>query len=313
MNNILENRLSMYEKVQTFLAVHTAETSSVAAVATCKTELDGLVGKILISAGISSMDITGYTVLKANKRAELTKATMKISTALYAITRMNNKPHEAEKFDETPAMLDAMRDNDILAYALQINAAATPALVTTLAPFGVLPADNTALAARAAEFVLIMQQPRIQIGDRGAELQNLTRLFDSADELIDLKLDAVMTIFSVTNLTLYDGYKNARGIDDTGAVTSPDYEGELAPSTITKIAEIPFLSSRVFIIKNTGATPIVFGLSTDGMAIDSDAVQLVAGATLQRTSSSIATKGNYILLRNDEATAFGSYQIRINE
>jgi hypothetical protein len=312
MNNSLENKLSMYEKVQTFLAARTAETSSIAAVATCKAELDATVARILTSAGISNVDITGYTVLKANKRAELTKATLKISTAMYAWARMNNKPQEAEKYDETIAMLNAMRDNDIYAYAQTTNVAAI-ANVANLATFGVVVADTATLTTRAAEFLVIIQQPKNQIGDRGAELENLTRLFGAADELLTLKLDAVMTIFSVSNLTMYSAYINARGIDDTGAVTSPDYEGELPISLVSKIASIPYLASRVFIINNTGNVPFVFGLSTSGTNITSDEVLIAAGATLQRTSASIASDGDYILLRNDDAAKVGSYQIRINE
>jgi hypothetical protein len=312
MNNILENRLSMYEKVQSMLSSHVAETASIPAVATLKAELDNVVGKILTSAGISNVDITGYTVQKGNKRAELSKLAIKVSTAQVAWARMNAKPQEAEKWDETPAMLDAMRDNDVCIYAQQLNIAAV-ANLANLSPFGVVAADTTALASRITEFLTLMQEPRVRIGDRGAELENLTRLFDTANDILKLKLDAVMAIFTVSNPTLYSSYLNARSIDDTGAVTSPDYTGTMGANNTTRVAEIPYLSSRIFIIKNTGAVPLVFGLSTNPTNIESDEVQVPAGATIQRMSATITTKGNFVLLRNDDPVQDASYEIRINE
>jgi hypothetical protein len=209
-------------------------------------------------------------------------------------------------------MLDAMRDNDVCIYAQQLNIAAV-ANLANLSPFGVVAADTTALASRITEFLTLMQEPRVRIGDRGAELENLTRLFDTANDILKLKLDAVMAIFTVSNPTLYSSYLNARSIDDTGAVTSPDYTGTMGANNTTRVAEIPYLSSRIFIIKNTGSVPLVFGLSTNPTNIESDEVQVPAGATIQRMSATITTKGNFVLLRNDDPVQDASYEIRINE
>ncbi len=312
MNNVLENKLSMYQKVQGFLTLHAADTSTIASVATIKTELDGIVTKIVNSAGVTALDITGFTVQKANKRAELSKATLKMSTAYVAYMRLNNKPQEAEKLDLTPSMLDAMRDAEFYVYASQVSVLATP-VVATLAPFGILPADNTALTTKLAEFIAIIQEPRVRIGERSAELENLTRLFEQADDVLTLKLDQVMPVFMLSNLTLYDAYTNARGIDDTGAITAPDYEGTLLPGKILNIAEIPYMDSRTFKVKNLGSTHLSFCLSTQSNVMEGNTADVAPGQTTQHQSSSLNVGANHLLLQNADATQSCDYEIRVIE
>jgi hypothetical protein len=313
MNNVFENKLSMYQKIQAFLTLHTTDTSSIAAVATLKTEFDLLVGKILSSAGLSSIDITGYTVLKNNKRIEVTKALLKVSTAYTAWARMNSKPQEAEKTDLTPAMLNSMRDNDFYTYSQQVHLIATSVPIATLTPFGILAADLSSLSTKNGEFLALIQEPRLRIGERSAEFSNLERLFEQTDELLKLKLDNVMPIFQVNNPTLYAAYTNARGIDDTGAIVAADYEGSVPISTIQLIATIPYLISRTFYIKNTGSTAFTFGISTNTTSLEGTPVSVAPGSEVQRLSSNLGATGDNILINNTESSMGASYEIRIIE
>jgi hypothetical protein len=312
MNNILENKLSMFEKVQAMLTLHSAETTSIPAVATTKAEFDALVAKILLSAGSSSIDITGYTVQKQNKRNEVTKALLKITTAFSAWASLNNQPQDAEKADITPAGLDALRDNDFYTYAQQMNLLATPN-IAALAPFGVLPADNTTLATKAAEFLAIIEMPKARIGDRSAEFGNLERLIAQANDVLTLKLDPVMRIFVVSNPTLYDAYTNARSIDDTGAITQPDYEGSIDPTKILLVADIPFLSSRTFKVSNTGNTQIAFCLSTADQEMQEKILVVAPNSTVQRNGDNLQTNANLLLIQNPDPAAIAQYEVRILE
>lgn len=313
MNNVFENKLSMYQKVQAFLTLHTTDTASIAAVATLKTEFDLLVTKILSSAGVSSIDITGYAVLKNNKRIETTKALLKVSTAYTAWARMNNKPQEAEKTDYTPAMLNSMRDNDFYTYSQQVHLLVSGTPIATFTPFGLVVADVTSLNTKNTEFLALIQEPRLRIGERSAEFSNLERLFEQADELLKLKLDNVMPIFQVNNPTLYAAYTNARGIDDTGAVTAADYSGTVAISTISTIAIIPYMASRTFYIKNTGSTSFIFGLSTNTSTLEGTPASINPGSEIQRLSSNLGSSGDNILINNTDTTLGASYEIRIIE
>ena len=201
MNDQLENKLSMYEKVQLNVTSHATETAGIPAIATTKTELDLVVAKILTSAGISNLDITGYTVQKQNKRNDMSLVLKKVTAGLTAYYSINNQPQEAEKWDETSSMIDGMRDNDIYTYS-QRALVASVANVAALAPFGILPADNTSLTTLNADFLLLIESPKNRIGERGAELNNLERLFEQADNILINKLDPLMRIFETTNPTL---------------------------------------------------------------------------------------------------------------
>ena len=64
MENNLENKLSMYQKVQFYLALHEPETAAIPMVATLKEQLDDQVTSLLSLASIADTDITGYTVDK---------------------------------------------------------------------------------------------------------------------------------------------------------------------------------------------------------------------------------------------------------
>ena len=90
MTNVFENRLSMYQKVNGYLALHASETSSIAAIATLKTQLDTNINTILSLAAIADADVTGTTVDKQNKRNAAKTALLKVSTACVAHASMNN-------------------------------------------------------------------------------------------------------------------------------------------------------------------------------------------------------------------------------
>ena len=312
MNDQLENKLSMYEKVQLNVTTHAIETAGVPAIATTKTELDLVVAKILTSAGISNLDITGYTVQKQNKRNDMSSVLKKVTAGLTAYYSINNQPQEAEKWDETSSMIDGMRDNDIYTYS-QRALVASVANVAALAPFGILPADNTSLTTLNADFLLLIESPKNRIGERGAELNNLERLFEQADNILINKLDPLMRIFETTNPTLYDTYKNARSIDDTGTITAPDYEGSIGANEIRKIAEIPYQSSRLFKVKNLGPATISFSLSNDPLNTEANEFVVAPGQTIQRLSSNLKVNSDFLVLKNADASLTAVYQIRIEE
>ena len=59
MENNLENRLSMYQKVQFYLTHHADETAAIPMVASLQTDLDDQVNTVLTLATIVDTDITG--------------------------------------------------------------------------------------------------------------------------------------------------------------------------------------------------------------------------------------------------------------
>ena len=314
MNNVFENRLSMYQKVNGYLALHASETNSIAAIATLKTQLDANINAILSLAAIADADVTGTTVDKQNKRMAAKTALLKVSTACVAHASMNNLIKLKEKCDLTPNSIDYLRDNDFYAYCKTVSTEAN-AVVAALAPFGVLPANITALDTAANAFFASIQDPRIQINEASKARLEYETKFQETSDLINLKLDNVMTVFISSNPSLYNGYLGARSIDDTGAQSDPDYAGDAAPAATTLIVKLPYLASRTFTFKNTGTVPLTFSLEEDGGTAAGIPVTVSPGGSAQRITKNL--NGNMhaesLQVRNTDAGVSGLYEVRITE
>ena len=314
MENNLENKLSMYQKVQFYLALHEPETAAIPMVATLKEQLDDQVTSLLSLASIADTDITGYTVDKQTRRDDLTMKIFKLSTAIVAFASSNNNSILAEKCDESLNSIRQMRDNDFYTFAQLIIKEATP-IMTDLAPFGILPADLSAAEAASAVYLGGIQNPRGQINERSKALKDLEAEMANMDDLVKNKLDKVMGIYQATNLSLYTGYLGSRSIDGTGSQTPPDYEGKIAAGSIALVATIPYLSGRSFEVENTGTTALLFALSTDPAVLNGTPVPISAGNSLMRKSSTLNTSeaAIHLLLQNTDANVSGGYKMWVIE
>lgn len=314
MENNLENRLSMYQKVQFYLTHHAAETAAIPMVATLQAELEDKINAVLVLGGIVDTDITGYTVDKQSKRTDLTRKILKLSTAIVAYASVNNNSILAEKCDESLRNMGVMRDNDFYTFAQLIIREATP-LMTDLAPFGVLPADLTAAETASSVYLGGIQNPRGQINERSKALGDLETAMDGTDDLVKNKLDKVMGIFQATNLSLHNGYLGARSIDGTGSQTPPDYTGSIAAGSIELVATMPYLAGRSFEVENTGTAALVFALSTEAAVLNGTPVSAAPGGTFRRRSLNLNSSeaATHLLFQNTDANVSGSYKIWVME
>lgn len=314
MENQLENKLSMYQKVQGFLALHTEDLSSIGAVAALKTDFDGKVVEILELASVAGADITGYTVEKQNKRTDLKAKIMKLSTALVAYGALNNDRKLVEKCDETTAGMDRMRDNDFYAYCKLILSEAQTR-VDLLLPYGVTQGDYTQADEVSAVYLNAIQDPRVQINERSMSLNKLDKLFGETDDLLNNKMDKVMKIFSVTHSDLYTGYEGARGIDQTGARTPADYVGNADAASISLVAQLPYLAGRQFEVQNTGRVPLTFALSATEDVMEGKVFTVEPDKSVERTTSKLNENpaADKLYVQNTDAVLPGSYKVWIIE
>ena len=314
MNNILENKLSMYQKVQGFMALHTSETAGVSAVATLKTQFDTKVNAILALAAIAGADITGFTVDKQAKRDDLKAKVLKLSTAIVAYAAMTDNYKLIEKCDETPSALDAMRDNDFYTYAKLIIAEATP-LMTSLVPYGVVATDLTASNTAATTYLTNIQNPRVQINERSRSLSDIENLFADADVFLKEKLDNVMKVFVATNSSLYRGYEGSRGIDQTRGNIAADYEGTATVNGLSLITTLPYLAGRTFEIENTGTVSLSFALSTTNNVMEGTILVLDPGqyAVRKTTNLNTNTVADKLYVQNIDTTVVGAYKVWVVE
>ncbi len=314
MNDYNENYLSMSQKVQGYLSLHSADTAGIVAVATLKTQLDGLVNAILATASRVNTDNSGYTVDKQVKRDDLKAKTLKISGALVAYSAMTPGYKTSAKIDETPNAIDLMRDNDVYTYSRLVVSEATP-VMASLTPFGVAAADLTALNTSATAYLANIQSPRVQIAERSKAGDELETQFDALATFLKDKLDAVMGVYISSNPSLYEGYLSARSIDDTSGAGTPDYQGNINVDSFVLLADLPYLASRGFTFRNTGTVSLTFALSQNPNTLEGTPVIVGAGTSNTRQTAnlnpnSLATK---LYVRNADLTAGGSYKVFIQE
>lgn len=314
MENNLENRLSMYQKVQFYLNNHASETASIPVIATLEADLEDKVNSVLALASIADTDITGYTVDKQLKRNDLTIKIPKLSSAIVAHASMNSDKILVEKCDETFNSMGHMRDNDLYTFGQLIINEATP-IITSLVPYGVVAGDLTAANDASVIYLDAIQSPRGQINERNKALTDLVTAMKSTDELVKDKLDKVMGVFQATNTSLYNGYLGARSIDGTGSQTPEDYSGKVGAGQMATVATLPYLPSRSFEIENTGTVVLTFGLSTSTTEINGAPVLVAPGAMLVRKSTTLNTSeaAEYLLLQNADPNITGSYKIWVME
>ena len=314
MENNLENKLSMYQKVQFYLALHASETAGITTVAILKDELDEKVNNVLALATIVDTDITGYTVDKQNKRDDLAAKILKLSTAIVAFASMDNNSILAEKCDETASSMGYMRDNDFYTFAQLIIKEAQP-IILEISAFGVTDDDLSRAAASTAAYLNAIQSPRGQINERSKALTDLQNEMASTDALVNDKLDKVMGIYQATNKSLYNGYLGARSIDQTSSQTPADYTGSVAPDAISAVATIPYLAGRSFEVENTGTTALTFALSTDVAVLNGTPVLVAAGSSFIRKSFNLnlSEAATHLLFQNTDVNVSGGYKIWVIE
>jgi len=314
MENILENKLSMYQKVQGFMNLNAASLTTFPILTNLRTQLDTKVNAILAVASNAGADITGFTVDKQAKRADLKAKTLKLSTAIVAHAAMTDNYKLKEKCDESPSKLDYMRDNDFYTYARLVISECTP-ILASLAGYGVSAADLSLATNSASAYLAVIQSPRIQINERSRSLTDIENLFSDTDAFLRDKLDQVMKLYISANPSIYNGYMGARSIDQTGSATAPDYSGQVPPATTIVVANIPYLASRTFEIENTGNGTLNFSLSTSDTQHEGTVLSIENKKFSTRLSSNLNTNetATKVLLQNPNTEQAVGYKIWVIE
>lgn len=314
MKDTLENKLSMYQKLQGFMELHATETSSIPSLVTLQNSFNTNVSAILSLSALAHADITGYTVEKQLKRSALKNNIITLSTAIVAHAAMTDNYALLEKCDESPSAVDAMRDNDFYTYSQLVINAATP-IMASLAPFGITATHLTTATAASEVYLANIQTPKIQINERSRSNSDIEALFEETDNLLKNKLDKVMKIFIVSNVSLYNGYSGARGIDQTGPTVQPDYTDVIGNGQSKLIATIPFLAGRTFEFENTGTVKLLFALSATPDTMEGTVLSLDPGQYAVRKSTNLNpdTTADKLYIQNTDASLQGSYKVWVVE
>ncbi len=313
MQNRFEDKLSMFEKVDTFFQTNLADLSvSIPILATAYSDFKTKLDDILASAQASSEDTTGYTIDKANKRRALEQLGIKITRALTAYSNVANNVTLRAKIDFNKSDLERMRDNDIYTNVKLIEDYATQ-FGSNLAPYGISAMDISDLGVKLKDFFEIIQTPKIKIEIRSSYFEQLEMQIAEEDKHLKEVLDPLMGVLEFDEPLLFTQYKKARSIDQTGSQSSSTvYNGTVSGNGIASIATLVYDIDRTFTFKNTGTTPLFYGLSDDGSTIAGVEIAVNPNEEITRDSPDMNDSGNTLLVRN-AGVVDGNYWVSVDK
>lgn len=309
MQNRLEDKLSMFEKVDSFLQINLSVLSTkLPILSTVYPDFKQKLDNVLMSAQASTVDTTGYTADKANKRKGLEQLGLKISRGLAAYAAISQNIHLRAKIDFNKSELERMRDNDVYMNVKVIEDYAGQ-YITHLAPYGVPSTDLSDLTHKLKDFYLVIQTPKMKIEERSSYFQQLEEQIIDADIFLKNVIDALIGVLEVDEPLLFSQYKKARSIDQTGSQSSAKtFSGSVNANNTAVVATLVYDIDRTFTFKNTGNTSLFFGLSIDGIVSVGTEIEVVSASEITRDSSDMFSEGDKLLVRNDSAVV-GNYVV----
>jgi hypothetical protein len=220
MTNNQENKLTMYEAVQTLLDANGDKTAGYPA-------FGGAVGRFgstveAIKGKSSELEGAGMGKVAAKNQAEdeLVGALIPITSALFVHAGVKNDPELKQKADVSEWALRRMRDTELVAKASSLLKTANQ-YASGLGDFGVTPAMLTECQKKVDTYSTSIGQRESSAAERVGARTNLLELFDVADKTLTEELDRLMELVRGSQTQFYNEYFAARVIKDLGTRHRP--------------------------------------------------------------------------------------------
>ncbi len=301
MNYNLENRISMYYKVQEFFSHHLA---TIAATALALTGHVGIFNALLEQLGelmmIADENNKGVTTQKQVNRNNMQQLALSISGALFANAKNTANEMLAAKATTNISTLNQKRDTDVLYWCERLLTLVTP-VAASLVPFGISAAMITDFENNIATYKASMQDPADKRSEGKAAYIEAYKKSDEIDQHLIIT-DAMMIAIEPSHSLLYQQYKADRLIDDnTGGISTPDVTEVIETGNTENIYTISYLNSRSFKIKNLSTETLEWGLSDDAINPTHPLISLSPNSVSTYQSSSLAPSGDFLLVKNEGA------------
>jgi hypothetical protein len=204
-----EDKLNMYEAVDSVLQTHNAVWSGNVPFSAAVAQLENNIDEVEDTRDLQEVDNTGIREDKDNRRKKLEDDTYTIGSviAFYASTVNNRELLKKVNFSRTE--LHNSRDNELPGMGNQVQQAAV-ANTLALAPFGITPVMITTHQSSIDDFVEYISKPRAALAETSAATEELPGIFAATDTLLEERLDKGMELYRVSNEDFYTQYFNAR-------------------------------------------------------------------------------------------------------
>ena len=220
MNDVQENKLSMYRTVKTVLTTHEAEFAGIPALVAQRQAFSDSIQLIDQLAQNQGTETSGITVDKANLQQQMIDTTLRVAGAVKALASVQNDATVEAQADLNKSSFTRVRDElrDEVAQAIHNLAQSKLAL---LADYGITAATLSGLQTRIDAYRLAVANPQTAKAQRHTYTTLLADEFRRADSILQDRLDGLVEQFKESGTTFYADYQNARRIVHTGSTAAP--------------------------------------------------------------------------------------------
>ncbi|WP_378176693.1 hypothetical protein [Aquimarina sp. SS2-1] len=209
MNKDQNNKLDMYEAVQTYLDANTDKWNGVPVLITFKNQFSELLSNIREH---QENQEAARVYLGANKTTQKRFVSEKadiLNDALEAYAAIEENIELEQKAAKSFSDLNRLRNQDFVTVVTETITLLEQHL-EALADYGVTADQITDLKNSFDQFLTLQGQPRqYRIAGKQATL-NLAELFENTSSLLSNKMDKVMKRFKRTDANFFNGYQTAR-------------------------------------------------------------------------------------------------------
>ena len=215
MKDSLENRFTMYRAVESLLDANTTKTAGMTIFATRLGEFKDAVAAIYEKEENRNNATKGMTADKKAKREDLVEDAAVLGAKLKALGSDTNDERLVQIGDVNRTDLKNLRDTQLIS-VVQGLVNSADANAAALVPYGVTAVMIAELGTKTGTYNTSLGSKEVSFQVKGAAYTALLGLFETADNILENKLDNLMEGFNKTDNEFYNQYQLAREIRDIG-------------------------------------------------------------------------------------------------
>ena len=215
MKKHLEDKLGMALATEQVMNDNAALWNAISAMVIAFTALGTKIAEIHGVRGVQEQDTRGPAIDKGDKKLDAIKAAVRVIGGLKAFAKANKDNTLLKKIDYTRAEMKKVRDT-ILADQLKIVRDEANNNIGALAPYNVTATEVNALSSAIAAYEIMIPKPRVALNIRKNATEALNRLFQEIDSPLGI-MDGLIDTLEQSQPALFETYKNARNIADSGS------------------------------------------------------------------------------------------------
>lgn len=299
MNDSEENKLSRNLRIQSLLNEHLHTLGPDApALGGYVSDLNACMVEILELASVAFADLSAYTKEKDYKRGLMEKQALKVSGSMKAYFVSTDDELNASRAHLTAARLHNSRQEgtvylceNVLKMAQEHSAA--------IVPFGVSGAMLTDLEVYIEGYRSVLSDAVKERKEKTIARRKFSERLRECDTTLAI-ISGIMQALMDRHNSLYYQFKKGMRIGKSGGGKGkkPDFEVTIAEGEVAMVVDLPYMPKRWFKVRNKASVAIEWGLSESESDFTNPAHSLKASATSQKLSSTLASSGNFLLLKN---------------